>query len=287
MPKSYVEVAISADSVLIDELSGLMTQLGFEGFWEDGDVLRCFISAERWNPGMQEEVESMATMLARSSASVAPRVTVQSLKDQNWNEEWEKTIKPIKVSERIVIRPSWHEYTPEPGQIVLTIDPKMSFGTGYHETTRLTLRLMERHVTKGMTILDIGTGTGVLAIAAVKLGAARAIGVDIDEWSFNNAHENIRLNDVETDVVIRLGKLNDVQETSFSMIIANIQRNILEPLLSGMKERLEPEGTLLLSGLLDFDEQPMIDALHTAGFRLMEELQEGEWIALAACLPPA
>ncbi|MFN0156745.1 MAG: 50S ribosomal protein L11 methyltransferase [Bacteroidota bacterium] len=285
MAASYIEVAIAADSSVMDELSALMGQLGFEGFWEEGETLRCFISTARWNPDMKAEVERMATMLVRSSSSVTPRVSVRPIEDQNWNAEWEKTIQPIRVSDRIVIRPSWHDYAAEPNQIVLVIDPKMSFGTGYHETTRLTLRLLEKHTHTGMRVLDIGTGTGVLAIASVKLGAAQALGVDVDEWSYSNALENARLNEVENAVAIRQGELHDVKETGFDMIVANIQRNVLEPLLPGMKARLTPRGIILLSGLLESDEQPMIDAIHAAGFRLIEELQEGEWIALAAFLP--
>lgn len=282
MPSSYVEVSITTDAELSDTLVGLLSQIGFEGFWEDGSFLKCFISSERWTPAMHAEIEALTRMVARSSTSATPRVVVTNLPNQNWNEEWEKTIKPIQVTERIVITPTWHEYPPGKGQLVLTIDPKMSFGTGYHETTRLTLKLLEKHVRAGSRVLDIGTGTGVLAIAAIKLGAANAIGVDNDEWSFNNANENIRLNNVEEQVQIVLGELSDVAGSTFDLIVANIQRNVLEPLLPAIKNQLASNGMIILSGLLKFDEEPMIDALHSNGFRLTEELQENEWIALAA-----
>lgn len=282
MPASYVEVSITTDPGLADALIGLLSQLGFEGFWEDNSCLKCFISSERWTPAMLAETEAVTRMVARSSHSTVPQVVVTNLPGRNWNEEWEKTIKPIRVTERIVITPTWHEYKAEDGQLVLTIDPKMSFGTGYHETTRLTLTLMEKHVRRGMHVLDVGTGTGVLAIAAIKLGATTAIGVDNDEWSFNNANENIRLNQVEQQVQVILGELANVSPLPCEMIVANIQRNVLEPLLSDMRNRLSPQGMLILSGLLKSDEEPMIDALHSNGFRLTEELQENEWIALAA-----
>ena len=119
-----------------------------------------------------------------------------SVAEKNWNSAWEETIRPIRVSERIVVAPTWHPFNGGPGDIVLTIDPKMSFGTGYHESTRLLLGLMERHLRIGARVLDAGTGTGILAIAALKLGAASAIAFDIDEWSFVNAVDNTRLNGV-------------------------------------------------------------------------------------------
>ena len=191
MSSSSVEVQIVADEELVDQLVAILSGLGFEGFWEEGSLLRCYIGSARWSPAMHEEVQSVIHRMTRSSSSASPHVVVNTIENRNWNEEWEKTIKPIQVTDRIIIKPTWHEYEAKPGEIVLTIDPKMSFGTGYHETTRLVLRLMEKHVTAGMSLLDVGTGTGVLAIAGIKFGAASAVGIDVDEWSYINALENI------------------------------------------------------------------------------------------------
>jgi ribosomal protein L11 methyltransferase len=167
----------------------------------------------------------------------------------------------------------------------MTIDPKMSFGTGHHETTRLVARLLERHVSQGATVLDIGTGTGILAIAAIRLGGRSATGIDTDEWSFHNAMENIRLNHVEEEVSVFQCSLPDLPPfPGYDIVMANIQRNVILPLLPEMKLRLLPDGKILLSGLLQEEEQETVDALHTHGFRVIEELQEHEWIAIAASL---
>jgi ribosomal protein L11 methyltransferase len=285
MAKSYTEIEIITNAELIDELVGVLSQLGFEGFWEDGTSLRCYIGRDRWNDAMFAEVQRVANMIQRSSSSVMPKISVTNVDDRNWNEEWEKTIQPIHVTDRIVITPTWHVYVAQPGELVLIIDPKMSFGTGYHETTRLVLRLMEKNVKGDMTLLDVGTGTGVLAIAGIKLGATSAIGVDNDEWSYDNAIENIRLNHVEDRVKIILGELASVMTQKFDIIVANIQRNVIEPLLSQMKNMLNESGIVVLSGLLDVDEEPMRKAIQSSGFEIRELLRENEWIAFAINAP--
>jgi ribosomal protein L11 methyltransferase len=282
MPTSYIELRIVADQSLRDKLIGVMSQLGIEGFWEDEATLKCYVRSERWSPEMSNELQQIANIVARSSSSILPRISTTLLEEQNWNEEWEKTIQPVLVTNRIVIKPTWQEYKASPEQIVLTIDPKMAFGTGYHETTRLCLKLVEQHIRSGMSLLDIGTGTGVLAIAAAKLGAKLAVGVDNDEWSFINALENVCLNHVEDRVRIIHGDLSSVGKGEFNIVTANIQRNIIEPLLNEMKNELVENGMMILSGLLLPDKEPIRQRLNALGFEVCEELIENEWIALVA-----
>jgi ribosomal protein L11 methyltransferase len=277
----FIEVAIPTTDETADQLVALLSQLGFEGFWQDEGTLKGYIGADRWASALEDEVRATVRMIIRTSAVSPPQIVVTRLEDQNWNEEWEKTIRPIHVTEHIVIRPTWHTYDPGPGETVIVIDPKMSFGTGYHETTRLMVRLMERHVRPGMRVLDVGTGTGILAIAAAKLGAGAAVGTDIDEWSYENARENLALNGVNERVTIMRGGLPDAALPEFALIVANIQRNVLLDLLPGMRDRLLPGGTLLLSGLLIGDREDMLGGLSALGFSVAEEVRENEWIAFA------
>ncbi len=277
-----IEVAIKAEEELRDRIVALLGQLGFEGFWEDGPVLRSYISESRWTPAMPDEVERTVNLITRSSRSTRPDITTRRIEEQNWNEEWEKTIRPIHVTERMVITPSWHPYEPAPGELVLTIDPKMSFGTGYHESTRLILRLLEQNIRSGDRVLDMGTGTGVLAIAAVKLGAADATGIDVDEWSYDNARENIRLNHVEDRITILHGDITATPAGPFTLILANIQRTVLLEMLPVLVRRLCAGGRLLLAGLLREDREIMVEQLGHEGMTLLDELSENEWIAIAS-----
>jgi ribosomal protein L11 methyltransferase len=284
MGSNFIEVQIQADGALRENLAAILGQTGFEGFWEDGTILRCYIGGNRWRPEMLQEIQSIAAMVARSSSSVAPRIRVASVPDRNWNEEWEKTIRPIEVTDRIVITPTWHTYDSRPDQLVLKIDPKMSFGTGYHETTRLILKLMEGHLRSGSTLLDLGTGTGVLAIAGIRLGARSGVAVDVDEWSYRNALENLELNGVSDRVRVIQGDISAVPPGAFDLIVANIQLNIIEPMLEKMRDHLEPDGMMLLSGLLCADEEQILLSLRQNGLGIRDRLTENEWIALACTI---
>lgn len=282
MPASHVELTILSEPSAFEDYIGILTVEGFEGFWEDGSLLRAYIPAGRWN---DERGTSIAAALHRSASlrSLAPpTIRTAPVENRNWNEAWEATILPVRVTGRIIIAPTWHPVAAAHGDIVLTIDPKMSFGTGYHETTRLMLRLIERHVQAGDVLLDVGSGTGVLAIAALKLGAARAIGVDNDEWAYANARENAGLNGVTDRLELRKGDLDEVQEREFDLIVANIQRNVIEAMIGGFLSRLKPRGKLLLSGLLEVDREAIVTRLSAARLRLFDEIQENEWVALAA-----
>jgi ribosomal protein L11 methyltransferase len=208
--------------------------------------------------------------------------SVNEIKNQNWNRLWEDSIQPIAVTERIIITPSWRPQPDQEQKIVLIIDPKMSFGTGYHESTRLVLRMLEQYLIADSTVLDVGTGTGILAIAAVKLGARLAIGVDIDEWSYVNGKENVERNGLVKHVDVRHGSLDVVQEREFTMIMANITRNAIVELLPAMLEKLQKDGLLLLSGLMADDRAAMEKTLQRHHCMLLSVINENEWIGIAA-----
>jgi ribosomal protein L11 methyltransferase len=281
MPKTYVELTVESAEPLDEQVIGLISQLGFEGFWEDGASLRCYIATERWDGALLPEVERVIRMVVSPSRSPAPAVHIRTIEEENWNAQWEATIKPIHVTDRIVIAPTWAGYVPAPHELLILIDPKMSFGTGYHESTRLALLLIQRHIRHRPAVLDVGTGTGILAIAAVKLGARSALGVDTDEWAYQNAVENVAQNGVRDTVRILHGDLSVAPAGQYDLIICNIQRNIIETLLAGLRTRLAHGGSIILSGLLQADGESIRQSLRAASLQVAEELVENEWLALA------
>jgi ribosomal protein L11 methyltransferase len=282
MPASHVELTIISDPSAFEDFIGILAVDGFEGFWEEASTLRAYMPADRWtgtlDPGLVDALRRSASL----RGFVGPTLRTALIDQRNWNEAWEATIRPVRISPRFVIAPTWNSYTGGPGEIVLTIDPKMSFGTGYHETTRMMVRLLERHVHGGERVLDVGCGTGILAIAALKLGAAGAIGIDTDEWGYANARENAELNGVENVLEVRHGGLETVSESGFGVIAANIQKNVIEGMLTGLHDRLASGGRLLISGLFESDRGAIVSSVNSAGLRLIDELKENEWIALAA-----
>jgi ribosomal protein L11 methyltransferase len=197
----------------------------------------------------------------------------------NWNEQWEKNFKPVRIGDQLIIRSSFHE--PEKGFVhEILITPKMSFGTGHHNTTQMMCEAMLELEMKGQRVLDMGCGTGVLAILAAKLGAADVVGIDIDEWSVTNAQENCSENGFP-HIVIRLGgeeKLAD--ESPFDIILANINKNILKKQMSLYKDKLKPGGTLLISGFFVSDTDDLKSTALQQGMEFLKALSKDEWALL-------
>ncbi|MDX1592316.1 MAG: 50S ribosomal protein L11 methyltransferase, partial [Balneolaceae bacterium] len=180
---------------------------------------------------------------------------------------------------KFFVKPTWADAAPSGDQIFLEIDPKMAFGTGYHATTRLVLNQLGDHTVRGKEVLDAGTGSGILAIAAAKLGATRVLGFDIDPWSRDNAVENIYLNDVAGTVEFRFGGMEVVDDhEKFDLILANINRNVILELLPSFAEHARDGASILLTGLLHTDEQVLRDHLENLPLTVEMLTREDEWI---------
>lgn len=253
---------------LIAELS----ELDFDAFEQSERSLVAYITASQWDDVKREQIERW---LAANEQSTA--FTESVIREENWNRQWEETVGPIAVGP-FLVKPTWRDVPDEHRDLILLeIDPKMSFGTGYHETTRLMLRMLPPQIEAGMRVLDAGTGTGILAIASAKLGAAHVDGFDVDPWSQRNALENVYLNEVQDVVRIHEGSIDVVPRTPYDVVLANINLNVIIGMLEAFADRLVPDGRLLTSGILTKDRDRLLQAAGEEGFALTDEWEEGEW----------
>jgi ribosomal protein L11 methyltransferase len=276
--KFYKEYTVTAEPFIPEILSSILWELEITGINEEVNCLKVFASE---NSGIDtEKVSVLLKRLVKEKMIFNFNVEENLIEEKNWNEEWEKSIKVTEVSNKIIIKPTFREYEAKPGQIVITIDPKMSFGTGEHQTTKLVLWFLEDKVEKGIKVLDVGSGTSILAIACAKLGASKVIAVDNDEWCYSNGKENCELNMVSEKVDVRLGEIKDINEKDFDLITANIQKNILTDIAGEIKVRIKRGGKLILSGLLFTDENDILTKYTSLGFKLEEKKSLDEWIAL-------
>lgn len=280
--RGYVEVALPIGAERFDIAIGLLGQIGYESFWEEGDTLRAYLPRAKWNA--EQESATQAALTEGLGKPIAMHIAF--LEERNWNAEWEKTLQPIEVSPRIVITQSGKTVPNLDGRIAIEINPKMSFGTGYHETTRLMIRALETAMQPTDFVLDIGTGTGVLAIAARKLGNLNPIlAVDNDEWSVENALENIAANGCDDIDVQRLDALQEIERLlsmrQWSLILANLNRNALEKLLPTLAARA-PRAKTLLSGILKYDREWLYQLLRRLRYDLPYLAEEGEWLCALA-----
>lgn len=244
------------------------------GFVQDDAGLRAYVPADRWATVPVEKLE------ARLAADGFPdALAARPLAAKNWNEVWEDSLSPIRVG-RFVIAPTSIDLSAEHDPAtVLRIDPEMSFGTGHHATTRLALSLLEESIVRGDRVLDVGTGTGILAIAACRLGAASSTGVDTNPDAVRNARENVRENRVSTCAMIRKGSTDVASDDAFDVVVANMTRRLLLDLLPDLVARLAPDGTLILSGILEADRASVREAARDIDLRIDADTSEEGWWA--------
>jgi ribosomal protein L11 methyltransferase len=251
-----------------DLLLAELTLLGFEGFEEDGEVLKAYIQSDDLD---QQALDALAESHRFTYSS-------NTIEARNWNAEWESSFSPVTVEDFVSIRAQFHQ--PVGGvQYEIVITPKMSFGTGHHATTWLMMRAMKDIDLAGKHVLDLGTGTGVLAILAEKLGASEVIAIDNDEWSVHNALENALNNHCER---IQVELKDRVPEGSgFDVILANINKHILLNFCGEICEKLRPGGQLLLSGILPEDKPDIIKAYGIFLGEPVKIAEKNNWVMIS------
>lgn len=248
-------------------LIALLSDVGFEGFEEKEPGLTATISSVSFDEAQANEISRQLNI----------PFTREKIEQQNWNAIWEAGFHPVIVPGFCTVRASFHPHAEDtPYEVIIT--PKMSFGTGHHATTFLMMESMRKIDFSGKKVLDFGTGTGILAILAQKLGSIDVFGVDNDEWSIENAVENAMIN--HSNITLKLGTLDDVPSGSYSIILANINRNILLHYMKDMNAKLEVNGHLLLSGILEDDEAIITKSANDAGLKHISQQASNGWLCM-------
>ena len=238
-----------------------------------------------------DEAKALLDSLKADPGTDVAYETAATGDDSEWLYKWQEHFRPTKVGERIVVKPGWEDYEAADGELVIEMDPGMAFGSGLHETTSMCIKALEKDLGDGseraydpsrypIKVLDVGTGTGILAMAAVLLGADEALGIDIDDEAVRVANENIVKNGLEGRISIMRGNLMDGIDYEPDIIVANLMADLVVMLSPAAAAQLRPGGVYITSGILDIKEDIVKKAIEDAGFDIIEVLADGEWRAI-------
>lgn len=263
---NYCEITIEASEDVQELLVAELSAIGYDGFEETPAWLKAFV------PETDYDENELNIILNKYNLKYSKSI----IKKQNWNQLWESNFEPVQVGDFVGVRASFHPaFSGVAHEIVIT--PKMSFGTGHHATTFTVMQMMRDLDFTGKTVFDFGTGTGILAILAEKLGASRLLAVDNDDWCIENASENVLINHCQNIDIQKVDQC-DVSD-KYQIILANINKNIILDNIQALREAMAPGGELLLSGLLTADEPDIREACGLLGLTHQATLEKNGWIA--------
>lgn len=244
---------------------------------EDVRVIGYFSSEEDLDEKLSEIKKRLEYVKSLDLDTGSLEVFKKVVKQENWENEWKKYFNVQKVSNSIVIKPSWEEYTAKEGEKIIDIDPGMAFGTGTHETTRMCINAIEKYMKQGDSLIDIGCGSGILSIAAAHLGAQRVIAVDLDKLAVKVSKENVELNGFSDIVDVRYGDLTEVIDEKADVIVANIIADIIAKLSENIADFMKEDGYFISSGIINDKKDFVISKLIDNNFEIVEERNDGEW----------
>lgn len=244
-------------------------------------VIKAYYSDDRDSAWLVREIRASLSDMSRYMDVGPGEVRCALRDDEEWKDNWKKYFRPFHFTEKIVVKPSWEEYVPKPRELMIELDPGMAFGTGTHETTRMCALLGEKYLEPGDEVLDLGCGTAILAISAVKLGAAKALAVDIDDAAVRVARENVENNGESRKIEVRRGELKDISVRAFDLIYVNIIADIILSVSDELKAYTGKNTRMILSGIIRERRDEVKNKYASLGFALMEERMQGEWVAMA------
>ncbi|MFY0545111.1 50S ribosomal protein L11 methyltransferase [Brevibacillus sp. H7] len=264
---------------------GEIYQLSPDDFPTEGVFVKAYLPADSASlSSLLEELKEQLHVLTSYGLDVGKgTVAVNDVHEDEWAHAWKKYYKPVYVSERITIKPVWEEYTPKSAdEIIIEMDPGMAFGTGTHPTTILCLRALEKYLQPGDRVYDVGTGTAILSIAAVKLGASHVLAMDLDEVAVRSAQANTELNQVSERIIVKQNNLLDGIEEQVEVVVANILAEVIVRFTDDVHRVLRPDGVFIASGIIQAREADVKIAMAKSGLEVIETVTIDDWVAIVA-----
>ena len=312
MDGTWIEVRVITKSEALEPISGIFYSLDCKGVaiedpedilgreqgpltWDFADinvlehkgkvaVVKAYFAEEDNIEDVLEYVNERLTELKEMGLDLGEaKVEHEKMHEEDWANTWKQYYKPTKVGEKIVVKPIWEEYEAKDGELVVDLDPGMAFGTGTHETTRMCIQSLEKSVKEDSTVFDVGCGSGILAIAAAKLGAKLAVGVDLDPVAVESSIENVGYNKLK-NIEILHGNLVEVIDGKADIVVANILAEIICILTDDVKRVLKDGGVFITSGIIHDRVDMVCEKLEATGFEVMEKNRDGEWNCIVAKL---
>lgn len=284
----------------VELISDLFYDLGVKGVVVDDPLLK---PEEQWAPDAQPlpeqpavtaylpdsgESASQHRQLEQALAELAESqkfdysIAYCTVDEQDWAESWKAFFWPREITRRIVVKPTWRDYTPRPGQLVIDIDPGMAFGTGTHPTTALCMAMLETYITPGVSVLDVGTGSGILLIEAAKLGATHLAGIDLDPDAIHIARHNLARNAVPKQLyTLQSGHLLSMVDATYDIVVANILAEVILELLDQVNRVLKPGAIFICSGIIEAFQSGVVKKMVACGFSILDVQKQGDWVAIA------
>ena len=302
---NWLEVSLTVNGELAEAVADVLVRFAYSGvmmeqgikYMDDEDAgtptgpitVRAYLEVDDKLEETRQKLEESLYYLGRIQP--LPAASFKEIVDQNWMEAWKQHYNPILIGKSLVIVPAWMD-SPAPDRVAIKIDPGMAFGTGTHPTTQLCLELMEmatleiRNSNIDFRVIDVGCGSGILSIAAIKLGAVKALGVDIDPGSIVNARENANTNHISDELILDVGSVQEILDGKFAfskapLVVANILAPVIIRLFDvGLADLIEGDGAIVLSGILQEQAQSVIEAGQAKSLKMIERKQIGDWVAL-------